>query len=104
MHTSVKPCTLCLAVAGAGILTLGLVTPPMGVDAALSHGEIRAVRLAAVEASAISNGAVATADALTSAVTRYSLTPTAAATSASSTQVNQAGGEPDSEYHRDCWG
>jgi hypothetical protein len=94
MHTSVKPCTLCLAVAGAGILTLGLVTPPVGVDAAVSHGEIRAVQLAAVNASMTSNDAIATADALTRAVTRYSLPSAAAATSASTIQVNQLAANP----------
>jgi hypothetical protein len=87
MQTSVSPCTAGLAFAGAGILTLSLLTATAGADAAVPHGEVHAVQLAAVTASAISIDVVGTADALTRVVPHSSLTYAAAATSPSATPV-----------------
>lgn len=48
MHTSIRPCIAAVAAAGAGILTLGLVTAPPNPDITRARAETQAVRLAAV--------------------------------------------------------
>jgi hypothetical protein len=85
MHTAVNPYTSRLAVAGAGILTLGLVTAPPNVDAAVSHREVHAVQLAGV--TAINMAAVDTAAARTAPVTPTGVAQAATGTSSSASPV-----------------
>ena len=91
MQTSVNRFSAGLAVAGAGILTLGLVTAPAGVDAAVAPSEFRAVRLAAVTASEISNVVIGIAPTVAAAVVPPSLgSAAAAAAAAASAAANSA--------------
>jgi hypothetical protein len=91
MQTSVNPCSAVLAVAGAGILSLSLVTAPSSVGVVASRNEVHAVQLAAITASSISNVVLDTAADLTSAVALSSQAPAAAArSSADSTASTSA--------------
>ena len=88
MQTTVNPCSAVLAVAGAGILSLSLMTAPPSTSAATARTEFHAVQLAAVTASAISNAVLDTAADLTSAVTVPSQTPAAGRTSSADSAVS----------------
>lgn len=63
MQTSVNPCTAGLAFAGAGILTLGLVSAPAAMHAAVPQSQVQ-VRLAALTRSGINTALLDTAVAL----------------------------------------
>jgi len=99
MYPSVRSCTVGLAAAGAGILTLGLVSAPPNLGVALAPAQVPAVQLAAVTAADIGTEVVkipvefaaeAKAPSLVPAAARSTTTPVIQPAAATQTEANPA--------------